>query len=323
MAKMFKILGTILGVLLLVLVAASVILPLVVDPNDFKGEIVSQVKQQTGRDLKIAGDLNLSLFPWLGVKIDSVELSNAKGFGNKPFALVRHAAVRVKLKPLLEKRLEVDTIGLDGVTLNLARNKNGVSNWDDLAQGKQQKPAPDKGKQQDTAGSDAGLKGISIGGVDIKDATISWDDRQAGQKYAISELNLTSGAIVPGRPVGLDLGMVLQSVKRALNAKVGLVGTIELDQGEGLLNIGDLKLTVDADGAAIPNGKLQAQLETALMLALDGKLLSLQNIKVKSGDLNLTGNLKGTNLDTASPVFNGKLNLAELNLREWMAPGYL
>ncbi len=319
MAKMFKILGTIIGVLLLVLVAASVILPLVVDPNDFKGEIVSQVKQQTGRDLKIAGDLNLSLFPWLGVKIDNVELSNAKGFGDKPFALVRHAAVRVKLKPLLEKKLEVDTIGLDGVTLNLVRNKSGASNWDDLARGKQHKPTPDQGKKQDTADGATGLKGISIGGVDIKDAVISWDDRQSGQKFAISEFNLASGAIVTGRPVGLDLGMVVQSAKPALTAKVGLAGTIELDQGEGMLNIGDLKLTLDADGAAIPNGKLQVELETALMLALDGKLLVLQNIRVKSGDLNLTGSLKGTNLGTASPVFNGKLDLAELNLRDWMA----
>ncbi|MCP4126810.1 MAG: AsmA family protein [Gammaproteobacteria bacterium] len=319
MAKFFKIIGTIIGAVLLLLVAASVILPLVVDPNDFKGEIVNQVKEQTGRDLKIAGDLNLSVFPWLGVKIEGVELSNAKGFGDGPFALVRHAAVRVKLKPLLKKELEVDTIGLDGVMLNLARNKSGASNWDDLAQGKQHKSAPDKKQKQDTVDSNAGLKGISIGGVDITDATINWDDRQSGQKYAISEFNLKSGAIVPGSPVGLNLGMVLQSAKPALKAKVGLVGTIELDQGKGLLNIGDLKFTVDADGAAIPNGKLQAELETALMLALDGTTLTLQNLKAKSGALSLTGNIKGSNLGTDSPVFNGQLKLAELNLREWMA----
>ncbi|MCP4995845.1 MAG: AsmA family protein, partial [Gammaproteobacteria bacterium] len=221
--------------------------------------------------------------------------------------------------PLLKKELEVDTIGLDGVMLNLARNKSGASNWDDLAQGKQHKSAPDKKQKQDTVDSSSGLKGVSIGGVDITDATINWDDRQSGQKYAISEFNLKSGAIVPGSPVGLNLGMVLQSAKPALKAKVGLVGTIELDQGRGLLNIGDLKFTVDADGAAIPNGKLQAELETALMLALDGTTLTLQNLKAKSGALSLTGNIKGSNLGTDSPVFNGQLKLAEFNLREWMA----
>ncbi|MCP4996519.1 MAG: AsmA family protein, partial [Gammaproteobacteria bacterium] len=156
MAKLFKIIGTIIGAVLLLLVAAAVILPLVVDPNDFKGEIVNQVKEQTGRDLKIAGDLNLSVFPWLGVKIDGVELSNAKGFGDGPFALVRHAAVRVKLKPQLKKELEVDTIGLDGVMLNLARNKSGASNWDDLAQGKRHKSASDQEQKRDAADSEVG-----------------------------------------------------------------------------------------------------------------------------------------------------------------------
>ncbi|MCP4449857.1 MAG: AsmA family protein, partial [Planctomycetes bacterium] len=209
------------------------------------------------------------------------------------------------MKPLLKKELEVDTIGLDGVMLNLARNKSGVSNWDDLAQGKRHKSASDKEQKRDAADSEVGLKGISIGGVDITDATINWDDHQSGQKYAISEFNLKSGAIVPGNPVGLNLGMVLQSTKPALKAKVGLVGTIELDQGKGSLNIGDLKLTVDADGAAIPNGKLQAELETGLMLALDGTTLSLQNLKAESGALSLTGNIKGTNLGADSPVFNG------------------
>ena len=48
MGKLLKILfGLVLTVILLV-IAAAIIIPLVVDPNDFKGEIVQQVKQQTG-----------------------------------------------------------------------------------------------------------------------------------------------------------------------------------------------------------------------------------------------------------------------------------
>lgn len=319
MAKLFKILGIVIGVVLLLVVAASVILPLVVDPNDFKGEIVNQVKQQTGRELKIDGDLNLSLFPWLGVQMDGVELSNAKGFGKQPFVSVKHAAVRVKLKPLLDRRLEVDTISLDGVTINLARNKSGTSNWDDLAQATKGKTKADKEKKQDKTGLDTSIAGFSIGGVDIKDARISWDDSQSGQKYEISQFNLSSGAIVPGSPVVLNMDMVLDSKEPAVQAKVALGGTVLLDEAKGVLKIGDLKLTLDADGAALPNGRFKADITTALTLSLDGKLLSLQNLKVKSGDLDLKGEIKGTNLGTASQVFNGNLKLAEFNLREWMA----
>ncbi|MCW8905247.1 AsmA family protein, partial [Sedimenticola sp.] len=92
MGKLFKVLGGLLLVLLLLVVAAVIILPMVIDPNDYKGEIVTQVKEQTGRDLKITGDLKLSVFPWLGIDIGGLELSNAKGFGEQPFAVVNSAA---------------------------------------------------------------------------------------------------------------------------------------------------------------------------------------------------------------------------------------
>ncbi len=135
MGKLFKVLGVLIAVVLLLVVAAIVVLPMVVDPNDFKGEIVERVQKQTGRDLKIAGDLDLSVFPWLGVQVDGVELSNAPGFAKTPFVSVKSASIRVKLMPLLNKQLEVDAVELDGVALNLARKANGTSNWDDLAKG--------------------------------------------------------------------------------------------------------------------------------------------------------------------------------------------
>ena len=70
----------------MLIVAAAIIIPLVVDPNDYKDEIVSKVKETTGRDLKIQGDIGLSVFPWLGLELGALELSNAKGFGDAPFA---------------------------------------------------------------------------------------------------------------------------------------------------------------------------------------------------------------------------------------------
>ena len=114
MGKLFKILAWLLLVVVVLIGTAVVVAPLVLDPNDFKGDIITQVKERTGRDLKIEGDLKLSVFPWLGIEIGGVELGNAPGFGDQPFAAAKSAAVRVKLMPLLDKELEVDTIGIDG-----------------------------------------------------------------------------------------------------------------------------------------------------------------------------------------------------------------
>ncbi len=137
MKKILKILGIIVAVLVALFVVAAIALTLFFDPNDYREDIARYVQEQTGRELKIEGDLSLSYFPWIGIEIGKVELGNAPGFGPQPFAQVTKAGIKVQLLPLLHKELVMDKVILDGLQLNLARNEKGVSNWQDLS-----KPAP-------------------------------------------------------------------------------------------------------------------------------------------------------------------------------------
>ena len=105
MAKFIKLIAVILGIVILLVVGAIIIIPLVVDPNDYKDQITALVKDKTGRELQIEGDIQLSVFPWLGLELGAVRLSNAPDFGEEPFAAVREAAVRVKLRPLRTTRV--------------------------------------------------------------------------------------------------------------------------------------------------------------------------------------------------------------------------
>ena len=59
-------------------------------------------------------------------------LGNAAGFQDQPFATLEESDINVKLLPLLTKKIEVSRIVLKGLTLNLAKNPQGVSNWNDL-----------------------------------------------------------------------------------------------------------------------------------------------------------------------------------------------
>ena len=312
MGKLFKILGGLLLVLLLLVVAAVIILPMVIDPNDYKGEIVTQVKEQTGRDLTITGDLKLSVFPWLGIDIGGLELSNAKGFGEQPFALINSAAVRVKLMPLLSRQLEVDTVGLDGLVLNLAKSKTGATNWDDLVKGE---ALEEDDKLQAAKGK--GLEGFVIGGVDISNARISWDDRSAGQQYTVDQFFLKSGAIRPNSPVDLELGAQVQSKEPELNAKIKLDSTVSLDEKAGMLYLKGLNLQLDADSPLLQKGSMSANLVADVALALNGETLAVDGLSLTSDALKLTGQLRGSNMAT-KPAFSGTLSLAELNLREWL-----
>ncbi len=193
-------------ILIVVLIAA---VPLLVDENDIKTQIVQIVHNRTGRTIGLDGDLKLSVFPWLGVELNDIRLSNAPGFGTEPFARLQHAQVRIELLPLTRRELRMDTITLEGLDLRLQRNADGTSNWDDLlaAGSKSQPPTQGSGKDQAPA-SEAGGKSemlavFALGGVNIKNARIEFEDPQ--QNLQLSNLLLRTGPVSLTDPVDITL----------------------------------------------------------------------------------------------------------------------
>ena len=63
MSRALKILGILVATAVAVAIFAAIVFVLVFDPNDYKDKISGGVKEATGRDLVIEGDLHLSLFP--------------------------------------------------------------------------------------------------------------------------------------------------------------------------------------------------------------------------------------------------------------------
>jgi len=124
-------LAGVFGLVLLVGAGAAALVYLV-DWNDFRDTIQNQTKKHTGRDLNIAGDLRPTVFPWLGVKISGISLANAEGFSESWFAKMSSADVKVELLPLLKKQINVRTVELTGLSLDLQRAADGTTNWDDL-----------------------------------------------------------------------------------------------------------------------------------------------------------------------------------------------
>src|SRR5580698_6544775 len=120
-----RFLGFLAAGIVALLAAVLIIVWLTVDPNNFKPRIASAVKESTGRDLKLTGDIKLSVFPWVALEIGPASLSNPPGFGDEPFLSLTHASVRVKLLPLLEKRLEIAKLEVDGLDIRLQKNAQG------------------------------------------------------------------------------------------------------------------------------------------------------------------------------------------------------
>ncbi|MGK0375306.1 MAG: AsmA protein, partial [Arenicella sp.] len=118
MLKLIKWLAGLFVTLTVVILLAVIIIPKIVDPNDYRDELSALVKNKTGRDLSVSGDLKISVFPWLGVKIQGLSLSQPKGIEGNMLS-VDDAQLRVKLMPLLSNKIEVDTVLLERPIIKL------------------------------------------------------------------------------------------------------------------------------------------------------------------------------------------------------------
>ena len=110
------ILGFILT-LSIVLALAVVLLPRWFNPNDYRDDIELQLNKATGREIALDGNLQLSVFPWLGVRTEAVKVSQPREIGGD-FMRIDSAQIRLQLMPLLNRRIELDTILLDGAYIH-------------------------------------------------------------------------------------------------------------------------------------------------------------------------------------------------------------
>jgi len=93
-----------LGIVVVLLLAAIIVVPLLVPLEQYKGEIQARAKEATGRDLRIDGDISLSLLPVIAVSVEDVGFSNAPGATTPEMATVDRLDVALQILPLLSSR---------------------------------------------------------------------------------------------------------------------------------------------------------------------------------------------------------------------------
>ncbi|HHZ70723.1 MAG TPA: AsmA family protein [Methylococcaceae bacterium] len=311
MGKLLKIVS---GLVLLIVVAA-IVAPMVIDPNDYREQIQTVVKEKTGRDLAINGDLSLSVFPWIGIGINDVSLSNAVGFKAEPFAKIQEANVKVKLLPLLSQQVEVSTVVLKGMSLSLEKNKAGKTNWDDMVQSSTE---PDATKDKPTEeSSNLAMGTIAIGGLQIVDAKITWDDASKGERYSLADLDLTTDALSLGSPMGVELALTVDSSKPKATVRLKLNGDLVINSTLDKFDFQGITLVIDAAGDPVPGGAMTIDIASHLIADLaSGGSLTLNPLTIKFDDSTLSGNAAVNNF--AKPTIQFDLAVDAINLDRYL-----
>jgi AsmA protein len=186
--RVFKWVSIALGILVALVFVGVLVVVWLVDPNRFKPRIERAVREATGREFTLVGDIELGFFPWLALRTGEGRFGNAAGFGDEPMVTWRQAQLGAKLFPLLGGELVADRVHLSGVDLRLVRHADGHANWEGI--GGQKKPAtPASGETK-----------FSIDGVEIDDSRVSFVDETVPRRVEITGLHLETDEIELGHP---------------------------------------------------------------------------------------------------------------------------
>jgi AsmA protein len=275
MSMLKRMVAIVLGVVGLAIAGLAVFVA-TFDANRYKPKIEALAQQHLGRTLRLGGDVSLTLWPVLGLRAEQVTLGNAEGFTDPLFAEAESLVLGVQPLPLLEKRLEVNEVALDGLKLFLERRKDGINNWQ-LAP---RAPAPTPGAEAPAAATGgAGGFGLLVGGVTLSRAEVSFRDGVSGEVWRIAPLELATGAIQTGKPFDVRLAAGIGQVGQKLQGRLRYQGRMSVDPKLPGVEVSNLLLTADAENlpGAIQKVMLEARAER---LSVAGESLELTTTPV-------------------------------------------
>ena len=281
----------VLSIIVVLVVAAAAFFIATFDANQYKTQISQLVKQNTGRDLQLNGEISLSVYPNISLNLGAASLSNEAGFSNQAFAKVSSAKVGVKLMPLLKKTLVVEKVYLDGLQLNLHKKADGSNNWDSLS-AKSKKSSTEKNQLSIDL-----LKNLSIAGAELSNANIHWRDDTAKQDIQISSLDLSTGLFKAGKPIDIRLKGHLKQKNPALSTFADLSTTLTLSKNNQHFTLANTQLNATASGLPISkvilSGDIDGSLKQINIAALKLHLVGDKSL-LKKGQLqaNLAGSAK-------------------------------
>ncbi|HEY2315678.1 MAG TPA: AsmA family protein, partial [Streptosporangiaceae bacterium] len=116
------------ALLLLLTVAALGVAVTLVNPNDYKPQILAAVQQATGRTLSLGGPLRISRSLWPTIEVTDVTLANLPGGTRPDLARAERIEAQLSLPALLRHRIVVSKLTLEGPNI-LFEFVGGKPNW--------------------------------------------------------------------------------------------------------------------------------------------------------------------------------------------------
>lgn len=204
MKKLIKFLLKAALVFVVLLVAGVITLKVMYPPEKLKEIALNYAKENLHREITFS-DVSLNL---VGVTLDNFALSEDGGFSNGTFAKADKLVVKVALKPLFKKHIEISTVGLDGLDVKIIKLKNGKFNFDSMLDRFASDPAaPQKPAAEQKESSSFSLFAEKIY---ANDCDVSYSDQQTGMDASVEHINLNISNFDLTNPFNVQLDLTAE-----------------------------------------------------------------------------------------------------------------
>jgi AsmA protein len=348
-------LGIAVAIIVVLLVAAALIVPHLIDINQYHGKIQTQLERRLGRQVSL-GNMGLSLFPPSFEVANTTIAEDPQFASGHPFATADKLSVSVKFWPLLRKEVEVNSLELVHPHIELVRNAQGVWNFATLGQDAKPTPAQRTTPQPAQAPPTSQL---TLANLFINDGQVAITDFQKHQSRAVYDhIDLNVNNFAPDQQFSMKLTAHLPGAGKqaiSLEGKGGPIkeadllntafdGTLRLDQvsteaaqkflNSQALNGIDAVITGDAKvrnsgGKLASNGTIRVEnarihnVNVGYPIALDYDVaddLTSEVIQIHKGDIKLGStpiSLAGAiNTKPSPPQIDLKLTAANASIAE-------
>jgi AsmA-like C-terminal region/AsmA family len=182
------------GAILLIALLALAAVPFLVPVDRYRTLLEGYIRSATGRDVQIAA-LRLEVWPRPHVRALDVRVMNPAGFPASPAVEAQTVILDVNVRALLNRRLEINRVALNGVHVNFLTNTAGRSNFD-LSASASRRPAFAGGVLTATP-----IGAVGITNVDLFVSSYDPERRLTMTSFAIAGLNAVSRSVEAAAPL--------------------------------------------------------------------------------------------------------------------------
>ncbi|WP_074013110.1 outer membrane assembly protein AsmA [Candidatus Sodalis sp. SoCistrobi] len=286
---------TTLFILLVVVVAGLTAMVALINPNDFRSYMITQVEQRSGYHLALEGDLRWHAWPQLSILAGRMKLT-APG-ASVPLVSAENMRLDVALWPLFSHQLSVKQVMLKGAVITLTP--------DSAARRPDNAPIAPAGSPELEEGNGWSW---NIGSLQVADSLLIWQ-RDTNEQLNFRDLNLQMKQD-DARKASVEFSGRLNRDQRDL--AVSLNGSLDLSQYPRQVSAHMDKFSYRLRASGLPEQGIEGEGAFNADFSAVNQTLTLAGLTFSANDSELSGQISARLGD--EPVYQLDLSAKTLNL---------